>query len=151
MEYAKTYDKIRPRRGSVNEWIGKNPVLLKGELAVEYPNEGISSGGKIRFKIGDGETDWNNLPYCIDSSIADSIIGGDPDSTNMISIRTGTTAQWMTRNPVLELGEIIFDSSLGEIKVGDGVHRFSELRYVGQTWERNNIYDFGNYDEDETI
>jgi hypothetical protein len=48
-------------------------------------------------------------------------------------------------------GEIVFDSTLGEIKVGDGIHRFSELRYIGQTWESNKIYDFGDFDDPNTI
>lgn len=144
------YTKIRPRRGSFSEWQGKNPILLRGELAIEYPDEGIVSGN-VRFKLGDGETAWNNLPYCIDPSVAENIDGGTPTSTNVIAIKKGTTAQWIAADPVLEEGEIVFDTTKGEIKVGDGTHRFSELRYVGQTWEHNNIYDFGNYDDPESL
>lgn len=146
-----TYDKIRPRRGRKSDWIGKDPVLLEGELGVEYPDDGISSGGEIKFKIGDGVNKWTDLPYCVNSSTANTIIGGDISSDNLISIKSGTTAQWMVSDPVIRENEIVFDSTLGEIKIGDGIHHFSELRYIGQTWESNKIYDFGDYDKDETI
>lgn len=146
--FGREYTKIRPRRGTKSDWIAKNPVLLEGELAVEYNDDGLTQGN-VRFKIGDGYTDWNSLPYAVDPSMVTSFVGGSPSSENLIAIKAGTTAQWMVEDPVLEVGEIVFDLSLGELKVGDGVHRFSELRYIGQTWERNNIYDFGNYDDPE--
>ena len=149
---SEEFQKIRPRRGSASNWAAKNPVLLLGEFAIEYPDNGNIASGNVKFKVGDGITDWNNLPYCVvNSVVATSITGGDISSNNLISIKRGTTEEWMATNPVLRLGEVVYDSTLGEIKVGDGVNRFSDLRYVGQTWEKNNIYDFGCYDEDETI
>ncbi len=148
MTYSQTYVKIRVRRGSESEWRAENPVLLEGELAAEYRDNGIPMGN-VRFKMGDGVTHWNELPYCIDASVATSIIAGNYSSPNVIAIRYGTTEQWMVEDPVLKIGEPVFDTTKGEIKVGDGVHKFSELRYVGQTWERNNIYDFGDYDNPE--
>ena len=141
--------KIRPRGGSVSQWAGKNPVLLERELGLEYPDTGITDG-HIKFKIGDGVHAWNDLPYCsIETTEANMIIGGAPDNDTLISIKCGTTAQWSVNNPILQEGEMGYDSTLGEIKVGDGIHRFSDLRYVGQTWESNKIYDFGNYDAPE--
>ena len=147
---TKEYVKIRPRRGTVSQWAGKNPILLEGELGVEYPDAGITTGD-VKLKIGDGETAWNDLPYCIDPSEATNIHGGDTTSNHIISLKKGTTAQWHIGDPVLEDGELVFDTSKGELKCGDGIHRFSELRYIGQTWEHNNIYDFGDYDVDETV
>ena len=148
--FGREYTKIRPRRGAYSDWVAKNPVLLDGELVVEYPDNGIVSGN-VRFKIGDGFTDYNHLPYAVDPATITTFVGGNPSSTNLLSIKYGTTAQWMIEDPVLEPGEIVFDITLGELKVGDGVHRFSELRYIGQTWERNDIYDFGDYDATETV
>ena len=146
------YVKIRPRRGAYSYWRSKNPVLLPGELALEYPDSGDISSGNVKFKVGDGETDWNHLNYCsINAAVATSITGGDVSSTNLIAIKRGTTSEWESSNPVLQLGEIVYDITKGEIKVGDGINRFTDLRYVGQTWESNKIYDFGNYDNDENI
>lgn len=152
LDVSEEYTKIRPRRGSISNWQGKNPILLLGELAIEYPDNGDIQSGNIKFKVGDGVTDWNHLPYCvIAESVATTIIGGNYESNNLISIKVGTTDEWSTLNPVLKLGEIVYDKTLGEIKVGDGVNRFTDLRYVGQTWESNKIYDFGCYDNDESI
>lgn len=142
--------KIRPRRGTKSQWEAKNPVLLEGELAYEYPNEGITTGN-VRFKVGDGISRWTDLPYCIDPSVATSIVAGDPNSENLISIKFGSTEQWMEHDPVLAEGECVYDSTMGEMKVGDGIHHFSELKYIGQYWDRNNIYDFGNYDVDDDL
>ena len=148
---VKEFQKIRPRRGTVSQWTQINPVLLLGEFAIEYPDSGMSPDAKVRFKVGDGQTTWNNLPYCLDSNVATSIIGGDVTSDSLISIKSGSTSDWEDLDPVLAEGEIVYDATKGEIKVGDGIHRFSDLRYVGQTWESNKIYDFGNYDYPETI
>ncbi len=150
MAINQTFDKIRPRRGSKDNWTARNPVLLEGELGIEYPNDGIASrNSHIRFKVGDGVTEWNELPYCADPTECATIIGGTPTGDHLISIKTGTTAEWNMTDPVLEEGEIVFDITLGEIKVGDGIHHFSELRYIGETWDRTHIYDFGDYDADE--
>ena len=37
------------------EWLDKNPILLKGEIGVESDTSAI--------KIGDGINIWSNLPY----------------------------------------------------------------------------------------
>lgn len=37
-----------------------NPILLKGEIAFESDTK--------RFKVGDGMTPWNNLPYATTSN-----------------------------------------------------------------------------------
>lgn len=43
------------RRASAATWTSLNPVLLAGELGIEKDTD--------RFKIGDGVTAWNDLPY----------------------------------------------------------------------------------------
>jgi len=47
--------RIQLRRGNAKEWEDKNPVLYPGEPGVE-----TDTG---YFKIGDGETSWNELDY----------------------------------------------------------------------------------------
>lgn len=49
------YIQIQLRRGTSNEWETENPVLALAELAVEIDTN--------QFKIGDGITPWNQLPY----------------------------------------------------------------------------------------
>ena len=57
-----SYAKIRPRRGTINDWTLANPVLEQGEIAVEYPLTGVGSG-LVKIKIGDGINTYTNLPY----------------------------------------------------------------------------------------
>jgi len=46
---------IQIRRGSAQQWFEANPILAEGELAVELDTD--------KFKIGNGITYWNDLPY----------------------------------------------------------------------------------------
>lgn len=45
-----------------------------------------------------------------------------------IKLRTGTTSQWTSANPVLALGEPGYDSDTHVLKVGDGVTRWASLK-----------------------
>lgn len=138
--------KIRPRRGTVNQWESLNPILDKGEIGLEYSNEGISAGN-IKLKVGDGTTAWNSLPYSFSGKDAIAInAGGVTDNDKYIVVKCGTTAEWMLKDPVLKQGEIVCDTTINEMKIGDGVHKFSELKYIGQTWDKSVIFDFGDYD-----
>ena len=47
--------KIQIRGDTASQWTSANPVLAERELAVETDTE--------RFKVGDGATAWNSLPY----------------------------------------------------------------------------------------
>ena len=46
---------IRIRRGTSNEWLYENPILLDGEIGYESDTN--------KFKVGDGINDWVNRPY----------------------------------------------------------------------------------------
>ena len=52
------------RRGLSSEWCSVNPTLASGEAGFETDTH--------RTKVGDGSTDWNNLPYF-------AVDGGDID------------------------------------------------------------------------
>lgn len=45
------------------EWIAKNPTLKSGEPAYEVVIDGLGAISSSRFKLGDGVTAWNDLPY----------------------------------------------------------------------------------------
>lgn len=47
-----------------------------------------------------------------------------------IQVRRGTTAQWSTSNPTLDIGEFGFNTSLGQLKIGDGVTAWADLDYL---------------------
>jgi hypothetical protein len=43
------------RRGTASQWSNANPTLAAGEMGIETDTN--------QFKLGDGSTDWNTLPY----------------------------------------------------------------------------------------
>lgn len=142
-----SYAKIRPRRGTKTEWELVNPILMEGEIGIENPDTGIGTG-LCKFKLGDGYKKWSELPYAFNASAADSIYGGTVTVSHDICLRSGTSTEWETLNPVLGLGEIVFDITKGAIKVGDGQHQFNYLSYIGST---NQDFDFGDADDGEII
>lgn len=136
------FAKIRPRRSTATEWNIINPVLKEGEIGIECPDSGIGTG-LCKFKIGDGETQWNSLPYAFDAIAALAIYGGGPTVSHDICLRAGTTDEWLTEDPVLKLGEPGFDITKMAMKIGDGEHTFSQIDYIG-----NDDFDFGDLDEE---
>lgn len=48
--------KVKQRTDTESNWASKNPVLLKGEMA-------ISSDKNNKYKIGDGTSVWSALSY----------------------------------------------------------------------------------------
>jgi hypothetical protein len=50
---------------------------------------------------------------------------------NLIQVRRGTAAQWVTADPALESGEIGFETDTGKFKIGDGATDWLELKYAG--------------------
>jgi len=49
--------RIQIRRDSSLNWEINNPVLLQGEFGYETNTDCL--------KIGDGQTEWNSLPYLV--------------------------------------------------------------------------------------
>lgn len=137
--------KIRPRRGTATEWSVLNSILQEGELGIECPDTGVGTG-LCKFKIGDGTTQWNDLPYAFEANAAQAIYGGNVTVSRDICIRSGSTDEWETEDPVLKIGEIVYDTTLAAFKCGDGEHTFTNLTYIGYTWEMDKDYDFGDLD-----
>lgn len=49
----------------------------------------------------------------------------------IINHRTGTAAEWTAVNPVLEKGELGYESDTHKMKLGDGTSRWAALSYAG--------------------
>lgn len=141
-----SYAKLRPRRGTMSEWELIDPVLMEGELGIEFPDSGIGTG-LCKFKIGNGILKWSDLPYAFDAGAALNIDAGDVTSTSYIYLKRGTTEEWEALDPILSNGEIVYDETKQAIKVGDGITKFSDLNYIGYTWEMDQEYDFGDINE----
>lgn len=123
------YTIIAPRRDTADNWTSVNPTLHTGELGIEFPNTGIGTG-LCKFKIGDGSTKWNDLPYAFDADSASGLYGGTAASSNTLQVRTDTTENWSSIDPVLKSGEITYDSTVNMFKIGNGEKKWSEITYT---------------------
>jgi hypothetical protein len=50
---------------------------------------------------------------------------------NLIQLRRGTAAQWVTANPTLSVGEIGFETDTGKFKIGNGTEAWLVQKYAG--------------------
>jgi hypothetical protein len=69
--------KFQGRRGSAVEWLAANPILKDGEPGIETNTR--------KFKIGDGQTFWNDLPYYITQDAMQIIVAEMIANANPIS------------------------------------------------------------------
>lgn len=53
------------------------------------------------------------------------------DTFAIITHRTGDAAQWTAANPILEKGELGYESDTYQMKLGDGQKTWSQLPYAG--------------------
>lgn len=70
--------KVKQRTDTESNWASKNPVLLKGEMA-------ISSDKNNKYKIGDGTSVWSILSYAkadLSKSDVTTALGYTPPTTN---------------------------------------------------------------------
>jgi hypothetical protein len=153
--------RIQFRRGTAAEWAASNPTLAPGELGYETDT--------ALFKIGTGATTWANLVYTgistsyVDSAIANVIdmspetldtlqelaaaLGDDPNFSNTvsntfatkISFIADTDSNLQTANAITTLNAIYITDILGSIKIGDGVTRYNNLKFVGEQYTDTEI------------
>lgn len=65
---------IRHRRDTAADWTANNPILLDGQIGIETDSFTLSGGFRYyKWKLGDGATAWNSLPYM---RLADPAGGG---------------------------------------------------------------------------
>lgn len=138
------YITIRPRRGTASEWFEENPVLEKGEFIVEHPNDGAGTGA-CRFKIGDGINRYESLPYALDSTYSPYFIdGGGVENFCLIQIKEADVNTWQSENPVLKSRELGYDSTNNVLKIGDGIHKWRNLRPLRCDGLTSGVLDFGD-------
>jgi hypothetical protein len=64
---------IRLRGGTEAEWTDANPVIMAREVGVTTDTH--------RLKVGDGVTEWNDLPYVDEAGAAADLTLADDDVT----------------------------------------------------------------------
>lgn len=87
---AQLNTKLVLRNDIYTAWESSNPVLLKGEIGVEYNPAAPTAEGQldyqVKIKIGDGVNKWNDLPYFGgDSVVIEEITNTVENITNNVS------------------------------------------------------------------
>lgn len=88
-----TIDDIQFKRGTASRWTALNLILDEGELGFEKDT------GK--FKVGDGEARWNDLPYYLNEDDISDLIEGQsvlpPGGTDgQVLGKSGASTTWLS-------------------------------------------------------
>lgn len=104
------------RRGTSTAWTSANPLLAAGEPGYE------TDTGK--FKIGDGTTQWNSLPYAAATDISEL---GDSSGLLFSGSYNDLTDKPVIPESILDLG--IPDGIFGQVLTasGDGIFTFEDI------------------------
>lgn len=102
--------KIVSKNDTRTNWASKNPILLKGEIGVEF------DGSAVKFKIGDGVKTWNDLTYASNSEemiiSIDSVTGAGTAAKADIGFQSGQV-------PVLDALGKLNSSTIPQIAITD--------------------------------
>lgn len=86
--------RILLRSDIASAWTAANPVLLKGEVGIEYnPAVAPAEGRVIKIKIGDGTTAWNALGYVADYDASIAAINAQITTLNGADDVNGSVSQ----------------------------------------------------------
>ena len=64
-----------------------------------------------------------------------------------IKFKRGTENRWRQLNLILENGEPGFEYDTGRLKIGDGIHRWLELDYIGGSGGKTEVEFVAKYDD----
>ena len=135
---AELKTRIIIRNDATGEWeaVKNDVVLLKGEMGIEFPEEGTP-----KIKIGDGTTTWANLDYAtqtaeeINASIQEAIKQVDLTTvTNSVQIVDGTVAN-------LTAGKVIGDMGITRTTISGDAKSYTAYVWNGTDWKAMD----GNY------
>lgn len=114
--------RLQFRRGTYQEWYDANPVLAAGEMGLET-GDATMTYSEPKFKIGNGNTLWNDLPY--------AGLRGPPGPTGPVA---GQHQQvFFNRNGVPDgSNNFIYDVSTGTVVIttGEADSSQSEIIYT---------------------
>jgi hypothetical protein len=147
-------DIIRIRRDTLANWTSENPTLALGEISYDLTSKQIRVGdGSTAWldltPIGNStlaDGDYGDIVVSssgtvinLDSAITDLIDGkldqgpldgGTPTSVGQVlRVRKGNSSSWS--GVILSSGEFGYDTTLHELKVGDGTTAWGSLATIG--------------------
>lgn len=146
---AQLNTRIVLRNDSTAKWLaGKDQVLLKGEVGIEF-----LENGKVKMKIGDGTTTWENLAYFggEDAHVYEATVAKGADHN--AAITTALNGVTPNSHDVVIVKEAIIAAD----KLVEGTtqkYQYTAYRYNGTAWvafdgnySATNVY----FDEDFTF
>jgi len=113
--------RVLQRRGNSLQWSESNPILAPGEIGLEVDTQ--------TFKIGDGITDWENLPY------ASGPVGDSAYEIALSEGFSGTEEEWLNSliGPQGPKGDTGLQGETGEgIRILGTLNDESELPISGE-------------------
>jgi hypothetical protein len=91
--------RMQQRRGTAEQWTAANPVLAEGEIGFEIDTD--------QFKIGDGDTQWDDLSYFQSSASLGGTLDDYIPLTQKAANNGVATLDAQGKIPVAQLGNII--------------------------------------------
>lgn len=118
MAEIKTKMRFVLRNDIASYWTSANPVLLKAEMGLETDT--------LKFKFGDGSTNWNDLPYAgvgtdelnsaIESYINTNILEDGKIKTGLLPDGTGAAAVYSVERTLSGTDEAAIKAKVTELK-----------------------------------
>lgn len=122
--------KIVSKNDTKANWSSKNPVLLKGEIGVEF------DGSVVKFKIGDGTKAWNLLSYASNSE-GEIIDVSSINGLGTVAVKDFGTSEGQI--PILGVNGKLNDSIIPSLAITDSKVCASQAEMTG--WATADIGD----------
>ena len=148
------------RNDDAAAWLqAKDTVLLKGEIGIEFDPSAV--GGKVKMKVGDGETTWENLSYFggEDAHVYEaSVVKGGDHNAAITAALNGVAPNSHDVAIVKEaiIAQDVIDAAAAEIpaRTIEQKYQHTAYRFDGEKWvafdgnySAKNVY----FDEDFTF
>ena len=150
------FDIIKIRRDSFANWQSVNPTLSLGEISYDTTNKQfrvgdgtnlwldltaignspVANGDKGDIVVSNSGNTWlldSAITNLINNKIDQGPLDGGTSSTvdQMLQIRRGTSAQWNIGTIILADGEAGYDTTLNELRIGNGSDIWENLDCIG--------------------
>ncbi len=96
---------VQRRRDTAANWTSVNPILIEGQQGFETDT--------LKWKMGDGATAWNSLPYFSGGSGSGDVVGPGSSTDNAIARYDGTSGK-IVQNSAATIADTSGDITAGK-------------------------------------
>lgn len=150
------FDIIKIRRDSFANWQSVNPTLSLGEISYDTTNKQfrvgdgtnlwldltaignspVTNGDKGDIVVSNSGNTWlldSAITNLINNKLDQGPLDGGTSSTvnQMLQVRRGTSAEWNVGTIVLAAGEAGYDTTINELRIGNGADIWENLDCIG--------------------